>query len=257
MDIEGGKPSTSKGTSSKAKEHAPAPQHQPRDCFLAFCRGVNAVTALSALLCGVAHAMAVSTGLAVAAQMGSSPPALTLMQVLRLYAIGVAVLCMLLESEWECVMRGAGRVMESWVGRALVQGLLAVMTLCVARSDAGLVISAGHGDAAAAVLCSTAVRAGVAVGETLQASGPLHPHEAPYGGPTDFARSLHVYRQVAGYSMLGCAGFYLTAGALCVGALKQARYKWHAERARAERELVALDAARAELASALAAYSKE
>lgn len=33
---------------------------------------------------------------------------------------GVAVGCVMLETEWECVMRAAGRGAESWVGRGLL-----------------------------------------------------------------------------------------------------------------------------------------
>ena len=44
---------------------------------------------------------------------------------------------------------------------------------------------------------------------------------ATSAGNSDFDISLRLYRQIAGYSMLGCAGLYILGGMLCFGALKQ------------------------------------
>uniref|UniRef100_A0A7R9V1N4 Uncharacterized protein n=1 Tax=Chlamydomonas euryale TaxID=1486919 RepID=A0A7R9V1N4_9CHLO len=109
------------------------PQQPQADCFLIFCRTINVVTAISALLCMVAHGMALASDGRPLAD-GNA----TCIQLLRVYGMGVAVVIMALETEWPPLL-DAARLLEWWVGRAVLQGLLVVMTLEVATPS-------GHSD---------------------------------------------------------------------------------------------------------------
>jgi len=131
-------------------------------------------------------------------------------QVLRLYGAGTAALLMLVETEWPLIMAGM-KVLDNWLGRSMMQGFLAVLTLEIATSR----------------------------------------------GDSDFDKSLQLYRQVAGYCMLGCATFYALGGVLCFGALKRARYRMQVERLRVERDLEVIERQREELTALLAVYTKE
>lgn len=71
--------------------------------------------------------------------------------------------------------------------------------------------------------------------------------EATADGQSDFAISVGLYRTVAGTCLLACAGFYLLGGILCIGMLKDVRYKRQMERLRAEKDLAAIEKQREEL----------
>jgi hypothetical protein len=58
----------------------------------------------------------------------------TRIQILRLYGIFIAAILMLVETESPWVLERM-RVLESWVGRALLQGLVCCMTLELATSE--------------------------------------------------------------------------------------------------------------------------
>ncbi|KAG1658486.1 hypothetical protein FOA52_006265 [Chlamydomonas sp. UWO 241] len=58
----------------------------------------------------------------------------TCVQLLRAYGVGIGVLVVAVESEWPALMDQV-RVLEWWVGRAGLQGLLVVMTLELATSQ--------------------------------------------------------------------------------------------------------------------------
>lgn len=79
----------------------------------------------SALLCLVALCMSLATGPILHAESAAS----SRIQILRLYGVAISVLLMLVETESPWLLERVGRLLESWVGRALLQGLLVVMTL--------------------------------------------------------------------------------------------------------------------------------
>ncbi|GIL82626.1 hypothetical protein Vretimale_11989 [Volvox reticuliferus] len=76
-------------------------------------------------------------------------------------------------------------------------------------------------------------------------------------GNSDFDKSVRLYRTVSAFCLLGCSGFYILGGVLCLGTLRNARYKRFVERQRVERDLESLDKQREELNRLLAAYTKE
>ena len=83
----------------------------------------------SALLCLVAFAMALAAGPVLHLEASS-----TRIQILRLYGIFIAAILMLVETESPWVLERM-RVLESWVGRALLQGLVCCMTPELATSE--------------------------------------------------------------------------------------------------------------------------
>ncbi|GAX81442.1 hypothetical protein CEUSTIGMA_g8872.t1 [Chlamydomonas eustigma] len=131
-------------------------------------------------------------------------------QILRVYGIGIALLLILVETEFPWLLDKM-RVLENWIGRASVQGLLALMTFEFATSL----------------------------------------------GDSDFDKSIRLYRQVAAYCMLGCAGLYALGGCLCLGVLRSVRYRWRAERLRVERDLEQLERQQDELKAILEGYGKD
>ncbi|KAG2423959.1 hypothetical protein HXX76_014900 [Chlamydomonas incerta] len=76
-------------------------------------------------------------------------------------------------------------------------------------------------------------------------------------GNSDFDKSVRLYRTVSGMCLLGCSGFYMLGGLLCLGTLRNARYKRFTERLKVERDLESLEKQREELSRLLATYSKE
>ena len=83
----------------------------------------------SALLCLVAFAMALAAGPVLHLEASS-----TRIQLLRLYGILIASVLMLVETESPWVLERM-RILESWVGRALLQGLVCCMMLELATSE--------------------------------------------------------------------------------------------------------------------------
>lgn len=174
------------------------------DVFLGFCRLVNVATGFSAVLCLVAHALAVAAG------PSFSEPKAAQLQVLRVYGVLISAGLAILETEWQLVL-GCCRILESWVIRGLCQAFLSVLTLQLVTSE----------------------------------------------GDSDFDKSVRLYRTVAGMCMLGCAGFYMLGGILCIGYYKNARHRRQLERVRVARDIESLEKQREELGRLLAAYSKE
>lgn len=97
-----------------------------RDCL---CRLMNVLTAMCALLCLVAHCLAIAVGPSIHDVTGM------LQQTLRIYGISFAVLIMLTETEWEYFL-SQFRVLDSWLGRGGFQMFEAVLTLELSRSTA-------------------------------------------------------------------------------------------------------------------------
>jgi hypothetical protein len=187
------------------------PKKQTADCFLAFCRTVNAVTGCSAVLCLIAHAMAVIVGPSFAVSTSFVPPRphkrLTAplpplrqdrewvnVQLLRVYAIVFAVLVVLVETEWQWFL-SFFKVLENWIARGFLQSFLAVLTLQIA-----------------------------------------HPH-----GSSDMDKSIALYRLAAGYCMLSCAGFYALGGVLCFSSLREGRQRVQAADRRSHLEALLTD----------------
>ena len=83
----------------------------------------------SALLCMLAFCMAIVTG----PMQTFESPAASRIQVLRMYAIGLSLVIMLVETESPWVIERV-KVLEFWIGRSILQGLLVVMTLEMATS---------------------------------------------------------------------------------------------------------------------------
>lgn len=84
----------------------------------------------SALLCMLAFCMAIATG---PMQAFESQEA-TRKQILRLYAIGMSIIIMLVETESSWFLERV-KVLEFWIGRSFLQGMLVVMTLEMATSS--------------------------------------------------------------------------------------------------------------------------
>jgi hypothetical protein len=59
----------------------------------------------------------------------------SLLQILRLYSILISCILILVETEWTWFL-GQALVLQSYLGRAFLQGLLAVLTLELATSQA-------------------------------------------------------------------------------------------------------------------------
>ncbi|PNH02571.1 hypothetical protein TSOC_011441 [Tetrabaena socialis] len=76
-------------------------------------------------------------------------------------------------------------------------------------------------------------------------------------GNSDFDKSVRLYRTVSGMCMLGCSGFYMFGGMLCLGTLRNARYKRLTERLRVAKDLESIEKQRDELSRLLAAYGNE
>mmetsp|Transcript_7886 Transcript_7886/g.22520 ORF Transcript_7886/g.22520 Transcript_7886/m.22520 type:complete len:190 (+) Transcript_7886:463-1032(+) len=110
------------------------PSSKPiRDRCLMFCRMVNAITAVCAFLCLVAHVMAVSVR-------SDATPSIVMdsykvyRQIIRLCSIGLAVAIILVESEWDRFLAMV-RILEYWVIRGFLQVFLAVLTLELATAE--------------------------------------------------------------------------------------------------------------------------
>jgi len=97
-----------------------------RDCL---CRILNVITAMCALLCLVAHCLAIAVGPSIHDVTG------LLQQTLRMYGISFAILIMLTEAEWDYFL-SKFRVLDSWLGRGAFQLFEAVLTLELSRSTA-------------------------------------------------------------------------------------------------------------------------
>lgn len=104
------------------------PKKSGPDCFLTFCRVTNCVTGLSAVLCLVAHAMALAVG-----------PPLTekdtlKVQILRVYGVLLSAGLAVVETEWQTIM-ALMKLLESWIARGIIQAFLAVLTFEIATSS--------------------------------------------------------------------------------------------------------------------------
>lgn len=183
---------------------AAVPKRAPQaDCFLLFCRFINVITGVSAILCFVAQAMALAVGPPLSDRVWFN------VQVLRVYALFFASLVLLAETEWHTFL-SYFKILENWVARGFLQSFLAVLTFQIATP---------HGD-------------------------------------SDMDKSVVIYRNTAGYCMVGCAGFYVLGGMLCFSSLRDARHRREVERLRVERDLESLERQREELQTLLAAYTK-
>lgn len=88
------------------------------------------IAGASSFLCLVAHAMSLVTGPHLFALHDES-----LLQILRIYSILIACILLLVETEWAWFLDHA-RILQAYVGRSFLQGLLAVLTLELATSQA-------------------------------------------------------------------------------------------------------------------------
>ncbi|KAK9809051.1 hypothetical protein WJX72_008458 [[Myrmecia] bisecta] len=116
--------------SSKPVDGMDKPRHVKRhtDCFLAFCRLLNFVTGICALLCIVAHAMALTLGPPVQSADGA------IQQALRVYGILLGVVILFAEFEWERFLLNF-RFLSSWLGRGSLQIFECVLTLEMATAQ--------------------------------------------------------------------------------------------------------------------------
>jgi hypothetical protein len=92
---------------------------QPRALLLpAPCRALNFITAVCALLCGVAFAMAI----VVRVETPSSSRDLMFHsgQAVRVFGIAIALLIMLVETEWQVFMKLVP-LLDAWMARGLLQ----------------------------------------------------------------------------------------------------------------------------------------
>lgn len=112
-----------KGVERSADRASQPAVDQKRSCLFGFCRLVNFLTAICALLCAVAHGMALMVG------EGSvqGVQALT-QQILRLYGVGFAVILVCAEMEWERFLL-TFKVLDGFLGRGLLQAFEALLTL--------------------------------------------------------------------------------------------------------------------------------
>ncbi|CAD7697077.1 unnamed protein product [Ostreobium quekettii] len=195
------------------------------DCCLGLCWVLNLTTGVSAMLCLVAHGMAVIVG----PEFNEGLNAFT-EQTLRLYGILFSLIIMLVETEWQFFLDKL-RILEGFVWRSLAQLFLAILTLqlvTVPERDTNDGSKEG-------------------VGNGSQGGG----------SQDDFEKSVRLYGQVSGNLMLGCSAVYFLAGLVCCGSIKRARQKRVSEKTRLERDLQALGRREQELKHLLATYSGE
>eukprot|EP01025_Chloroclados_australasicus_P003218 TRINITY_DN10747_c1_g1_i3.p2 TRINITY_DN10747_c1_g1~~TRINITY_DN10747_c1_g1_i3.p2 ORF type:complete len:212 (+),score=25.77 TRINITY_DN10747_c1_g1_i3:309-944(+) len=87
---------------------------------------------------------------------------------------------------------------------------------------------------------------------TLQLATPQPSEE-----PSDFKKSLQLYRSVSGFALFSCGGFYVLGGVLCFQILKRKRHQRERERDRVLKDLEELDRQREELLRLRQVYSAD
>lgn len=97
------------------------------DCFFSLLKVLNTATGFSAVLCMVAHGMALAGGPAFTDAGGKE-------QLLRLYGMLLAAFLALVETEWPLLLANI-RLLENWVARGCAQAFLAIFTLQIATSQ--------------------------------------------------------------------------------------------------------------------------
>jgi amino acid transporter len=174
-------------------------QHKP-DCFDYFCRFLNVATGLCAILCAVSYGMALAVYQPITNAEG------LLDQALRVFGLLGAVLVAVIEIEWERLLLLV-RFTEYWVGRAVVQVFIALLTFKMA-SPAG------------------------------------KDCKDPSGKDCDFHQSLELYRFVSAMALLGCGSIYFLGGILCFGLIKRSRSNRERKRQQAQKDLEELETKR-------------
>lgn len=166
------------------------------DCFDYFCRLLNVATALCAVLCAISYGMA----LAIYQPITDAPGLLD--QALRVFGLLGAVLVAVVEIEWERFLRLV-RFTEYWVGRAIVQVFIALLTFKMASAEGK--------------------------------------HCSESGKSCDFHQSLELYRFVSAMALLGCGSIYFIGGILCFGLIKRSRSQQDRKRQQAQHDLEELE----------------
>lgn len=113
-------PLTSSGASAPL---AAPPRHRGHDCLLHTCRIFNFLTAICAMLCALAFGMAMWVR-------GEAPlkdAHFYSGQAVRVFGIGLALLVVMVETEWHRVLALAP-LLDAWLGRGLLQIFVATLT---------------------------------------------------------------------------------------------------------------------------------
>ena len=188
-----------------------------RDYLLVFFSAVSCATILAACACGLAFALALADGSAASsARRPPSPPLLAPLPLRdRLLVLSLQA----------CRLAGVGAaafaILLELEWHRLLQ-LCAVMEFWAVKGLFHLWLSA----------------------YTFALVAP--------DGASDLGRSTALYRSLAAAALAGVGGFYLLAGALCVGQLRRARLRREEDRARAVEEMAEIEARRLQLRGLLA-----
>jgi len=109
-------------------ERAPLPE---RDPLLYVCRVLSIVTVLGALLCLLVNVISLFRSFD---YRGFDYRVSVFVGIMRCYTVLIAVLVILAETEWQALFRW-WRILEFWVGRGLLQVLVAVLTRVLKRQS--------------------------------------------------------------------------------------------------------------------------
>jgi hypothetical protein len=109
----------------------PAPTPDRNDPLLYVCRVLSIVTAVAAFLCLVVNAISLFRSFD---YRGFDYRVSVFVGILRCYTVAIAILVIVAETEWQALFRWF-RMLEYWVGRGLLQILVAVLTRVLKRAS--------------------------------------------------------------------------------------------------------------------------
>lgn len=102
---------------------APAQPHSTTDWLLRICRTINFIASLVALGCAVAFGLA----LLVRSEAPTKDLYFYSGQAVRLFGIGIAGLCVMVETEWQRFLMLVP-LLDSWAGHGVLQIFLGILT---------------------------------------------------------------------------------------------------------------------------------
>lgn len=96
------------------------------DGFLVFCAILGLITATSAILCALVNVVSVTRSFSTGQNV--------FVGILRCYGVVIAIFVAMAETEWEWIFK-LWSVLESWIGRGMLQCFVAVLTEAMAKSS--------------------------------------------------------------------------------------------------------------------------
>ncbi|KAL1831851.1 uncharacterized protein LOC108205625 [Daucus carota subsp. sativus] len=112
--------SSAEGESSQSQQPTNGPRVRTRpDPFLITCRCFSFITCLASILCIIVNVLSAVRSFKNNSDLFDG--------IFRCYAVVIAIIVVVAETEWEVVMRFS-KVLEYWVGRGMLQIFVAVMT---------------------------------------------------------------------------------------------------------------------------------